>query len=123
MPFPFTLPTTSSFSFSTYFGSDSHPSLPLSASTYRGVLRDALKKHKRLPPSEQSPHLASILLSLNNYVPYLLAVDSGLGSQPIAGEELDVVLKSTPTVEWRPTLSDPTLPGREKGRLKIQSLE
>jgi hypothetical protein len=123
MPFPFTLPTTSSFSFSTYFGSDSHPSLPLSASTYRGVLRDALKKHKRLPPSEQSPHLASILLSLNNYVPYLLAVDSGLGSQPIAGEELDVVLKSTPTVEWRPTLSDSTLPGREKGRLKIQSLE
>jgi len=123
MPFPFTLPTTSSFSFSTYFGSDSHPSLPLSASTYRGVLRDALKKHKRLPPAEQSPHLASVLLSLNNYIPYLLAVDAGLGSQPVAGEELDVVLKSTPTLEWRPTLSDNTIPGRETGRLKIQSLE
>jgi hypothetical protein len=123
MPFPFTLPTTSSFSYSSYFGSDSHPSLPLSASTYRGVLRDALKKHKRLPQSEQSPHLASVLLGLNNYIPYLFAVDSGLGSQSIAGEELDVVLKSTPIVEWRPTISDSTLPGREKGRLKIQSLE
>ncbi|KAN0099022.1 hypothetical protein V8E51_014685 [Hyaloscypha variabilis] len=123
MPFPFTLPTTSSFSFSAYFSSDSHPSLPLSASTYRGVLRDALKKHKRLPPHEQSPHLAAILLALNNYIPYLLAVDSGLGSQPVAGEELDVVLKSTPDLEWRPTLSDASIPGREKGRLKIQSLE
>jgi hypothetical protein len=123
MPFPFTLPTTSSFSFSTYFGSDSHPSLPLSASTYRGVLRDALKKHKRLPPAEHSPHLASVFLSLNNYVPYLLAVDTGLGSQPVAGEEVDIVLKSTPTLEWRPTLSNSSIPGREASRLKIQSLE
>jgi hypothetical protein len=123
MPFPFTIPTTSSFSFSTYFNSDSHPSLPLAASTYRGVLRDTLKKHKRLPPHEQSSNLSNILLSLNNYIPYLLAVDGGLGSQPVAGEELDVVLKSTPTLEWRPTLSDTTIPGREAARLRIQSLE
>ena len=123
MPFPITLPTTSSFSFSTYFKSDSHPSLPLTASTYRGVLQDTLKKHKRLPPSEQSSHLSTVLLSLNNYIPYVLAVDAGLGSQPVAGEELDVILKSTPTVEWRPTLSETSIPGREATRLKIQSLE
>lgn len=123
MPFPFTLPTTSAFSFSTFFSSDSHPSLPLSASTYRGVLRDALKKHKRLPPHEQASNLGNILLSLNNYIPYLLAIDAGLGSQPVAGEELDVVLKSTPTLEWRPTLSDNLVPGREAARLKIKSLE
>jgi hypothetical protein len=123
MPFPFTLPTTSPFSFSTYFSSDSHPSLPLSTSTYRGVLRDILKKHKRLQASEQSAHLASVLLALNNYVPYLLAVDSGLGNQSVAGEGLDVVLKSTPTLEWRPTLSDSAIPGRETRRMKIQSLE
>ena len=123
MPFPFTLPTTSSFSFSTYFSSDSHPSLPLSASTYRGVLRDTLKKHKRLSPSQQPSNLAAILLSLNNYIPYLLAVDSGLGSQPVGGEELHIVLKSTPTSEWRPTLSANSIPGREAPRLKIQSLE
>ncbi|TAQ87390.1 hypothetical protein B7494_g4281 [Chlorociboria aeruginascens] len=123
MPFPFTLPTTSSFSFSTYFSSDSHPSLPLSASTYRGVLRDALKKHKRLSSAEQSSNLSSILLSLNNYIPYLLAVDAGLGRQSIAGEELDTVLKSTPILEWRPTISEPSIPGRESARLKFQSLE
>ena len=123
MPFPFTLPTTSSFSFSKYFSSDSHPSLPLSASTYRGVLRDTLKKHKRLPLSEQSSNLAAVVLSLDNYIPYLLAIDRGLGNQPVAGEELDIVLKSTPTLEWRPTLSDNVIPGREASRLIIQSLE
>lgn len=82
-----------------------------------------MKKHKRLLPAEQSSHLASVLLALNNYVPYLLAIDAGLGNQPVAGEELDVVLKSTPTVEWRPTISDSSVPGRENSRLKIQSLE
>jgi len=123
MPFPFTLPTTSSFSFSSYFSSDSHPSLPLSASTYRGVLRDVLKKHKRLTPTEQSSNLSSVLLSLNNYIPYLLAVDSGLGNQSISGEELDVVLQSNPSLEWRPTLSDNAIPGRDAARLKIHSLE
>ncbi|KAL3417517.1 pH-response regulator protein palC [Phlyctema vagabunda] len=123
MPFPFVLPTTSSFSFSTYFASDSHPSLPLSASTYRGVVRETLKKHKRSPPATQSSHLSSVLLSLNNYIPYLLAVDAGLGSQAVAGEHLDVVLKSTPTLEWRPTISEGAVPGREAARVKIQSLE
>jgi hypothetical protein len=123
MPFPFTLPTTSSFSFSSSFSSDSHPSLPLSASTYRGVLRDTLKKHKRLPPAEQAAHLSSILLSINNYLPYLLAIDAGLSSTPVAGEEVDVVLKSTLALEWRPTLSGDAILGREATRLKVQSLE
>jgi len=50
-------------------------------------------------------------------------VDSGLGNQSVAGEELDVILKSTPSLEWRPTLSDNAIPGREAARLKIQSLE
>jgi hypothetical protein len=119
MPFPFALPTTSSFSFSTYFNSESYPSLPLSASTYRGVLRDALKKHKRLSPPDQVPHLASVLLSLRNYIPYLLEIDNGLGSKG----SVDIVLKSTPSLEWRPILLDNRIPGRESPRLKIQSLE
>lgn len=123
MPFPLTLPTTSSFSFSSYLSSDSHPSLPLSASTYRGVLRDALKKHKRLPASEQSAHLSAILLSINNYIPYLLAIDAGLSNRPVSGEEVDIVLKSTPVLEWRPTLSGDVVPGREATRLKVQSIE
>jgi hypothetical protein len=56
-------------------------------------------------------------------MPYLLAVDSGLGSRPVAGEEIHVVLKSTPTSDWRPTVSDNAFSGREMARLKIQSLE
>jgi hypothetical protein len=62
-------------------------------------------------------------MSLNKYIPYLLAVDAGLGSQPTAGEEIDVVLKSTPALKWRPTLSESAIPGRETAQLKIQSLE
>ena len=123
MVFPFTLPTTSSFSFSSHFTSDSHPSLTISASTYRGVLRDSLKKHKRLPLTEQSSNLSNIQSSLDNYIPYLLAVDAGLGNQRVAGEEVDVVLKSSPKLEWRPTLSETAIPGRETSRLKIDSLE
>ncbi len=86
-------------------------------------MRDALKKHKRLPASEQAPHLASILLSLNNYIPYLLAIDEGLGSHSVVGQEVDVVLKSSPILEWRPTVSESPIPGRESARIKIQSLE
>jgi hypothetical protein len=41
----------------------------------------------------------------------------------VAGEGLDMVLKSTPTLEWRPTLSDSAIPGRETTRMKVQSLE
>jgi hypothetical protein len=123
MPFQFKLPTTSPFSFSAYFSSDSHPSLPLAASGYRGVLRDVLKKHKRLSPSEQSSHLSVILLSLNNYIPYLLAIDAGLGTSLVAGEELDIILKSNPKIEWRPTISETAVPGLETARLEVLSLE
>ncbi|CAG8975527.1 hypothetical protein HYALB_00012242 [Hymenoscyphus albidus] len=123
MPFPFVLPTTSPFSFSKHFSSDSHPSLPLSASTYRGVLRDCLKKHKRLPPHEQSSNLGNVILALNNYIPYLLVLDEGLGSRPVAGEEIDVLLKDTPTLQWRSTISDNPIPGRDRGKIKIASLE
>ncbi|SZF04341.1 unnamed protein product [Blumeria hordei] len=123
MPFQFSLPTTSSFSFSQYFGSDSHPSLPLAASTYRAVLRDTLKKHKRLPPAEQSAHLSSVLTGLENYIPYLLAVDHGLSNGSVAGQPLDIVLKSTPCLEWRPTISNKPLSGREVARLNLKSLE
>ncbi|RFU29195.1 hypothetical protein B7463_g7126, partial [Scytalidium lignicola] len=123
MPFPFTLPTTSTFSFSQCFTSNSHPSLPLLASTQRAVLRTALKKHKRLPPPSQSSNLSSVLQALNNYIPYLLALDSGISGNTIHGEEIDVVLASNPSIEWRATLSDNAVPGRENARVKIQSIE
>ncbi|RWA12999.1 hypothetical protein EKO27_g2138 [Xylaria grammica] len=123
MPFQFSLPTTSAFSFSSSFTSESHPSLPLNASTHRGVVRDALKKYKRLPPSSQSPNLPSIISILNAYIPYAFAIDAGLSGASQQGEEINVVLTSTPVIEWRPTISGNAVPGRETPRIKIQSLE
>ncbi|KAF4344944.1 pH-response regulator palC [Fusarium beomiforme] len=119
MPFPFILPTTSAFSFSSSFSSESHPSLPLNASTYRGVVRDALKKHKRLPPSSQVSNLNTVISSVNGYLPYLLAVDDGLSNK---GQAI-VTPKAPPIIEWRPTLSGEVVPGRERARVKISSLE
>ncbi|KAH6660340.1 hypothetical protein BKA67DRAFT_48556 [Truncatella angustata] len=123
MPFPFLLPTTSSFSFSSSFNSDSHPSLPLNASTYRGVVRDTLKKHKRLPPNSQPPNLPTVVSTIHNYLQHLLAFDAGLNYQPVHGEGIRVTPLSTPAIEWRPTLSDNAVPGKEQARVKIQSLE
>ncbi|KAK7420116.1 hypothetical protein QQX98_002979 [Neonectria punicea] len=123
MPFPFLLPTTSAFSFSSSFSSDSHPSLPLNASTYRGVVRDALKKHKRLPPTSQISNLTTVVSSLNGYIPYLLALDDGLNNKSLPnGDFVSVVINTAPTIEWRPTLSGDIVPGRARARVKISSL-
>lgn len=123
MPYPFVLPTTSAFSYSSSFSCESHPSLPLNASTHRGVVRDTLKTHKRLGPSSQVPNLSSVISSVNNYLPYLFTVDAGLGRKAIHGDEINVILKTAPTIEWRPTLSGNALPGKEVARVNIQSLE
>ncbi|KAI0970213.1 pH-response regulator protein palC [Xylaria arbuscula] len=123
MPFQFILPTTSSFAFSSNFTSESHPSLPLNASTHRGVVRDALKKYKRLPPSSQAANLPSIVSNITAYLPYVFAIDAGLSRASLHGEEINVVLTSTPVIEWRPTISDSAAPGREAPRIKLQSLE
>jgi hypothetical protein len=124
MPFPFVLPTTSSFSFSSCLDCGSHPSLPIQASTYRGVVRDALKKHKRSPPSSQIASLATVVSSINAYAPYLLAVDAGLSDTTLpSGDSINITLKSIPDIEWRPTLSDSPIPGRENPRVKVTSLE
>ncbi|KAK8175625.1 pH-response regulator protein palC [Phyllosticta citrichinensis] len=122
MPFPFQLPTTGALSFADYFSSNSHPSLPLAATTCRGVLRDVLKRHKRLPPSSQAANLPTVLSALNEYIPYLSVLDAGLSGKSIGGEEVDVVLVKEPQVDWRATLTA-TLPGRDPPRVKLQSLE
>lgn len=122
MPFPFVLPTTSSISFTDYFSSSTHPSLPLCATTARGVLRDALKKHKRTPPSSRASSLTTVHSALNDYIPFLFALDAGLSGATCAGEEIDLVLVKELEVEWRTTLSA-SLPGREPPRIKLKSLE
>ncbi|KAL2263893.1 hypothetical protein VTK26DRAFT_4570 [Humicola hyalothermophila] len=123
MPYPFVLPTTSAFSFSSSFTCESHPSLPLQASAHRGVVRDTLKKHKRLPPTSQAADLSAVVSNIQTYLPYLLAIDSGLSNRPIYGEEVIITLKTPPVIEWRPTLSNSLLPRREPPRIKIHSLD
>ncbi|KAF2436454.1 hypothetical protein EJ08DRAFT_578699 [Tothia fuscella] len=122
MPYPFLLPTTSYLSFTQFFSSSTHSSLPIAATSSRAVLRDALKRHKRLSPSSQPSNLSTVLSALNSYIPYLLALDAGLSGNVISGEEVDVVLLRELEVEWRCTLSA-TLPGREPPRQKLKSLE
>lgn len=122
MPYPFVLPTTSSISFTDYFSSNTHPSLPLSATTARGVVRDSLKRYKRIPPSSQASNLSTVQSALDEYLPYLFALDAGLSRTGCEGEEVDLVLVKELEVEWRTTLSAP-LPGREPTRAKLKSLE
>lgn len=144
MPYPFILPTTSAFSYSSSFTCDSHPSLPLTASTQRGVVRDVLKKHKRLAPSAQPAHLPTVAAALAAYLPYLLAVDAGLAGRTLGdGSELFSIIQHQRqrgaggagaglAIEWRPTLSSDALLAalrREhaaqnaRGRVVVRALE
>ena len=122
MPFPFPLPTTSALHFSSFATSTTHPSLPLAASTHRGVLRTVLKKHKHLPLSSQASNLSTVLAALDEYLPYLLTLDAALCGRTVNGEEIDLVLKEEITVEWRATLIA-TLPGRKPPQVKGKGLD
>ncbi len=122
MPFPFILPTTSKITFTEYFTSSTHPSLPNCATTARGLVRDVLKRHKRIPPSSQASNLSVIISALNDYIPYLFALDAGLSGSTCAGEEIDLVLVKELEVNWRSTLGS-AIPGREPARIKLKSLE
>ena len=108
MPFAFSLPTTSSLSFSAYSTSPTHPSLPLTATAYRGVFRNVLKKHKRLPPPSRNSNLSTVLSALNDYVPYLLTLDAALSSKSVSGEEIELILTKEIVVKWRITLTATT---------------
>ena len=122
MPYAFILPTTSALSFSLFSNSTTHPSLPQSASTCRGVLRDVLKKHKRLTPSLKASNLNTILSALNGYIPYLFALDAALCDKPINEEEIELNLQREIRVEWRSTLAT-TIAGREAARIKGKGLD
>lgn len=121
MPFPFTLPTTSSANLSDFYSSSTHPSLPLLATTKRSVLKDALKKHKRTPARDQPSHLQAVQDAINAYLPYLLALNTASGYREIGNEEVDVEIVKPLEVEWRTTISA-TLPGREPPRSKVTGL-
>lgn len=116
MVYAFILPTTSPLSFQTCVASNTHPSLPQSASTARHALRLALKAHKRLPRGpRQDAHLPTVLSALNEYIPYLFAISHGLRGHtvpndsdpgnPRFAEEIDITVRAEIESEWKPTLS------------------
>lgn len=121
MPFPFSLPTTSSVLLSDCFESATHPSLPLAATTRRSVLKDALKKHKRLSPREKAAHLPTVQNAVTGYVPYVLALNAAAGFGDVGVERVDLGVKRPLQVGWRSTLSA-TLPGREPPRPRLVGL-
>lgn len=122
MPFPFTLPTTSNLSFSLFADSSTHPSLPQTSSTYRGVLRIVLKKHKRLAPPAKSSNLSTVCSAFNEYLPYLFALDAALCDRAVNGEDIELGLQREITVEWRSTLAA-TFGGRSAARVKGKGLD
>jgi len=121
MPFPFALPTTSSVLLSDYLASPSHPSLPLAATTRRSVVKDALKKYKRLPPQSRASGLKSLQDALSDYISYLLALSTASGCLDVGIENVDVEVLKPFTAEWRATISA-SLPGREASRAKLVGL-
>ena len=96
--------------------------MALEAAVQRSVLRNVLKKHKRIPLGSQASDLNNVLSSLNNYLPYLFALDSGLSGKHVRSEEIDVVLENEVEVEWRASLAA-SIPGREAPRVKGRGLD
>ena len=94
MPYPFTLPTTSSVLLTEFFSSVTHPSLPLTATTKRSVVRDVLKKYKRLAPNSRDGSLTAIEDALVDYLPLLLALNTASSFRDVRGDFIDIeVLK------------------------------
>ncbi|RPB25932.1 hypothetical protein L211DRAFT_836024 [Terfezia boudieri ATCC MYA-4762] len=117
MPFPFTLPTTSTVSFSQHYTSPTYPSLPLSCTTHRGILRDSLKAHKRLSLSAQGANIKHIINITTEYISYLQFLQEALKS----GDASPIPTTLEIETEWRPTLSSSTRFGitqseRRKGK-------
>ena len=121
MPFPFTLPTTSSVLLSESFESVTHPSLPLQATTKRSVLKDALKKHKRLAAASRASHLPTVQDALTGYIPYLFTLNTATSYRDVGNERVDVEVVKPLEVEWRTTLTA-TPPGREAQRPKLTGI-
>jgi hypothetical protein len=123
MPFPFTVSTTSQLSFQSHFTSSTHPSLPALTTSQRSVVRAALKSHKRLSANDQSINLAQLISIITAYLRHLCSLDLALSGKAISNEDVDIALTHEIEVEWRPTLTYPSMPGRETERLKGRGLD
>lgn len=121
MPFLFSLPTTSTLSFTRHYTSSAYSSLPLTCTTYRGILRDALKQHKRLATAAQNANLKHIISVTTEYLGYVLflydSIQSGLVARIPEAPELET--------EWRSVLTATSRFGavRELPRRKWRGIE
>lgn len=115
MSFDFPIPTTSPVSFAASYSSVCAPSLPATATTHRSVLRDFLKRYKRLSPVEQSNAVPNLLTVVSEYLPYLYTLDSYIVSQ-------DITHKAELETEWRAVLSRRTGPA-EAPRIKRKGID
>ena len=116
MPYTFQLSTTSALAYTNFLTSTSHPSLPFTASTHRDVVRNVLKKHKRLPNRSKESNLNIVLSALEQYAPYLFALDAGLSGKAVSDEEIEITLVKEIEVEWRTSLTG-ALPGFDAPRV------
>ncbi|GAB7342507.1 hypothetical protein MBLNU457_g0698t2 [Dothideomycetes sp. NU457] len=122
MPYPFNLPTTSNTHLASFFTSPSHPSLILTATTYRSVVRDALKKHKRLAPAAQASNLSTVQDALASYISILIPIYTSITGHVIAqSERVSVTQIKEFECEWRCTLTA-SIPGREPARVRVKGI-
>ena len=122
MPFPFTLPTTSNLSYPTFTTSSTHPSLPLAASTQRTVLRNVLKRHRKLSIQAQPADLNTVLSAIREYLPYLTTLNTGLKQRCVYDEEVDVTLRTEILAQWQSTLAA-SIPGKSSSRAKAKGID
>ncbi|KAL7275266.1 hypothetical protein RUND412_001794 [Rhizina undulata] len=118
MPYPFTLPTTSTLAFNTYYHSPVYSSLPLLTTTYHNSLRNALKHHKRQPASAQNANLPAILKELESYIPHLQTLSESIKSGDVLPKDEAPALES----EWRSILTE-TRFGTEPPRVRRSGIE
>lgn len=113
MPFPYTLPTTSTISYPSYFESPLYPALSLAASSHRGSLRNALKAHKRLPAASQASNIPFIIKQLESYLAHLLTLYDTL----TAGDAFFKEGAPRLTTSWRTVLSAKRVAAKEPPRV------
>ncbi|RPA92004.1 hypothetical protein L873DRAFT_1711798 [Choiromyces venosus 120613-1] len=114
MPFPYTLPTTSTISYPAYFDSPLYPTLPLATSSHRGSLRNALKAHKRLSTAAaQAANIPFIIKQLESYLAHLLALYDTL----TAGDAFFKDGARRLNTSWRAVLSARRVAAKEPPRI------
>ncbi len=86
------------------------------------MLRRVLKEYKRLPLSSRTSILTTVLAALDDYLPYLFALDAALCGRTVNGEEVDLALKEEVAVEWQTTLTATRI-GLKAPRVKIKGLD